>query len=121
MICIIAFFVFAFLGIFSAKYRGYAKESFSCVFRRITLRPCETNFDQKVKMKIVSKMFTKSPRLARFTMKHFELLSWILTILTIISLAYSIYSIYNLAIYGTCDITNPDQCIITEVTGKCSS
>ncbi len=42
MICIFAFFVFAFLAIFSVTYRPLAKEAFECVFRRITLRPCET-------------------------------------------------------------------------------
>jgi hypothetical protein len=111
--------VFAVLGIFSARYRGYAKEAFSCVFRRLTLRPCETNFHHKVKMKVVSKMFRKSPKTARFTLKHFEAISWVFTILLIVSLAYTAYSVYNLAVYGTCDIVNPDGCVFNPEAVGC--
>jgi protein-disulfide isomerase len=102
MICIFAFFVFAFLAIFSATYRPLAKEAFECVFRRITLRPCETALDQRIKAQIVGSIMKKSHRLAKFTFKYFEVLSWILVILTIASLAYSVYGGYNYYRYGNC-------------------
>jgi hypothetical protein len=101
--CLIALVVLAFLGIFSAKYRRWAKEAFSCVARRVTLRPCKTGFNEAVKAKITSKLMLRSPGLARVTHKHFELISWIFTIILFISLAYTAYGFYNLAIYGTCD------------------
>ncbi len=101
MICIIALVVFGILGIFSAKYRTYAKEAFSCVFQRITLRPCTTGFDQKMKMKITGKLM-KAPKLANFVYKHFEAISWVFTIIFIVSTAYTIYSGYNYYVYGNC-------------------
>ncbi|MEM5804909.1 MAG: thioredoxin family protein, partial [Candidatus Aenigmatarchaeota archaeon] len=111
MICLIALAVFSILGIFSAKYRVYAKEAFSCVFRRITLRPCTTDFDQQMKMKVVSKMFTRSPKAAGFMYRHFETISWIFTAIMVISLAYSGMAIYSLTVYGTCDPSNPNNCV----------
>ncbi len=60
MICLIALFIFAVLGIFSAKYRELSKEAFNCVFRRITLRKCETGFDKKMKAGFVSRLIGKS-------------------------------------------------------------
>lgn len=111
-------FVFAALGIFSAKYRSYAGEAFSCVFNRITLRPCESGFDQKMKMKAVTKAFKFSPRFGKIVYKRFELISWMFTILLIVSLGYSMYSVYSLAVYGTCDMANPDSCVLTD-TASC--
>ncbi len=112
MICIVALIVFGVLGIFSVSHRQIAKEAFDCVFRRITLRPCQTGFDQKMKTRVVSKLM-KFPKLARFTHKHFEFISWIFTIALFSSMAYTGYSIYNLAVHGTCDMQNPQNCVFT--------
>lgn len=101
MICVIALIIFGILGIFSAKYRVYAKEAFYCVSRRITLRPCETKFDQKLKMKITGKLM-RIPRLARFVYRHFEAISWVFTITFITTTAYTVYSGYNYYLYGNC-------------------
>ena len=103
MICIVALVVSSVLGIFSASHRRFAKEAFQCVSRRMTLRPCQMDFDRKIKVKIVSKLSGKSVKLASFTNKHFETISWVLTISMFASLAYSAYSIYNLIVFGTCD------------------
>jgi hypothetical protein len=56
MPCIIALIVFSIMGIFSASHRALAKEAFSCVFKRITFRPCDTGFQEKIKGKILSKL-----------------------------------------------------------------
>ena len=115
MICIIAMVVFAVLGIFSAKYRSYAAEAFSCVFRRVTLRPCESDFDHRMKMKVISHTFQRSERLGKFVYKHFELISWIFTIIMIVSLAYSAVAAYNLIVYGTCTPGSSDVCTINQL------
>ena len=49
MICILALIVFGILGIFSAKYREFAREAFKCVSLRVTLRKCESRFDEQMK------------------------------------------------------------------------
>jgi hypothetical protein len=116
MICLIALFVFGVLGIFSARYRSLAKEAFNCVFRRVTLRPCDTGFDQKMKMKIVSKTLHKSPKLSKFIYRHFEALSWLFTVLLIVSLVITTSSLYNLVVYGSCD-PHSDSCIFAPGVG----
>ncbi len=110
MICLVALFIFGVLGIFSARYRALAREAFRCVFLRMTFRPCETQLDQRIKSKMTSRLLTKSPRMAKFVYKRFELLSWIFTILLLSSMLYSLYGLYNLYIYGTCD-PNGGNCL----------
>ena len=53
MFCIISFVVLSILGIFSATNRALARESLDCVLRRVTLRPCNTGFDEKMKARIL--------------------------------------------------------------------
>ncbi len=112
MICLIAMIVFAVLGIFSARYRKLAKESFICVFRRLVFKPCETHLDQRIKMKMTSSLLKISPALSRFAYKRFEILSWIFVIAFFASMAYTGYSIYNLVVFHTCDPSNPSSCIL---------
>lgn len=114
--CIIALMVFAFLGIFSAKYRRYAKEAFDCVFRTVTLRPCNTEFDKKIKAKVSGKLLEKNPEIGRFVYKNFEAISLAFVVLMIASLAYSAYSIYNFFAYGNCEGPNATgECIYGEI------
>jgi len=115
--CIIAFFVFAFLAIFSAKYRPLAKEAFRCVFNKITFRPCDVQLSEKIKATVVGGIMEKSPGTARFVNKHFELLSWVFTILTVVSLAYVLLGLYNFFVFGSCDPADPSGCILTTLTG----
>lgn len=116
VVCIIAFFVFAFMALFSAKYRPLAKEAFHCVFLKLTLRPCDVKLDERIKAGIVGKLLDKSPGAARFVNKHFELLSWIFTIITLVSLAYLLLGLYNFFVYGSCDPSDPAGCILTQLT-----
>lgn len=119
-ICIVALVVLAFLGIFSTKYRRWAKEAFACVSRRVTLRPCKTDFNQKLKAKITGKLMGKSPRLARFAHKKFELISWIFVAMLFLSIAYTAYGAYNLVNYGSCD-PHSTSCIFNPGVQTCGS
>jgi len=116
MICLIALITFAILGIFSAKYKEYAKEAFDCVFRRLTLRKCNTAFDKKVRARASTKLMKRNKALGGFVFKHFETIGWIFTILLMVSLVYSAYTVYNLAIYGSCDPQTPETCVFTPNT-----
>ncbi len=117
MICIIALVTFSILGLFSARYRIIAKEAFRCVFLKMQFKPCDTKLDQRIKSKITSTLLNRSPKLAKFVYKRFELLSWIFTIAMFVSLGYTIYSFYNLLVYGSCDPTG--VCYITFIAGVC--
>lgn len=99
------------LSIFSAKYRSWAREALDCVTRRLTLRPCRTGFNEKVKAKVTSSIMKKSPRAARAAHKNFEAISWVFTIVMFVSLAYTVYGMYNLAVFGTCDPAHPETCV----------
>ncbi len=109
MLCIIALFVFGILSIFSAKYRPYARASFDCVFRRLTLRPCNTTLEEQVKSETVAALLPRLPPLAKFVNSHWEGISWAFTILLVVSLIYTAYGIYNFVEFGTCDPTDPGK------------
>lgn len=103
VICFVALIVFAILGIFSATHRIIAKEAFECVFLKMTLRPCKSGLDRRLKSQITGKLLRKNPKAGKFVFKHFELISWIFTIIMIVSMIYSAVSIYNYAVYGNCE------------------
>lgn len=107
-LCLVALVVFAFLSIFSAKYRPWAREAFGCVGRMVTFRPCTTTFKQKARAKVTSAIMKRHLGLAKFTHKHFEAISWVFTIIFFLSLAYTVYGLGNLVIYGTCDPVSGD-------------
>ncbi|KKP31946.1 MAG: hypothetical protein A2312_00305 [Candidatus Staskawiczbacteria bacterium RIFOXYB2_FULL_32_9] len=106
MICIIALVVFSIMGIFSLTYRNLAKEAFDCVFRRITFRPCNTGFNEKIKSQLVAKLLNKSVFAARIFNKYFEVFSWAFLILMVWSTFYTVRGGYNYYLYGSCNGLN---------------
>ncbi len=109
MICVIALVVFGILGIFSASYRKLAAKAFDCVFRRITLRPCQAGVDQQLRTGILSYFSKKNVKVARLIAKHFEIISWFFTILLVLSIIFSIRGIYFYVVYGNCNGEDTNQ------------
>jgi hypothetical protein len=123
LICLIALVAFAILGLFSVKYRTYFFEALDCVTKKVTLRKCTTSFDQKMKMKVSSKVAIVNKSLGSFTFKHFETISWVVTILMIASLIWTAYvgvmGAYNYYAYGNCNGPNSTEaCVYNAVLGK---
>ena len=118
MICIIALVVFGILGIFSATHRKIAFEAFNCVFRKTTLRKCNSDLDKRLKSQIVAKIMNKSPKTAGFVYKYFEVFSWIFTIAMIVSLIYSVIGGYNYYLYGNCNGPNQEGFCIFDPLGE---
>ena len=106
MPCLIALIVFGIMGIFSASHRALAKEAFSCVFHRITLRPCNSGFKEKIKDKILSKLINRSILLTKIVNKNYEILSWIFFILMVGSTVWVLHGAYNFYVYGSCNGLN---------------
>lgn len=106
MFCIIAFVVLSIIGIFNVSYRELAKEAYDCVFRRITFRPCNTGFKEKMQAKLVGKLLNRSVIAARFLNKNFELLAWILFLTTIGSIFWTGKGLFNFYMYGSCNGLN---------------
>ncbi len=121
MPCIVALIVLAFLSIFSVKYRAFAKEAFDCVFRRLTLRPCQTGFDLKVKTTVSSWFLKRSEKIGGFVFRRFEILNWIFVVLSLATLVYVGRGVYFYVKYGSCDPQNPQTCVINRVTDAITS
>ncbi len=121
--CFIALGIFGILGIFSASHRALFFEALSCVSRTVSLRPCESNFDQKMRAKLAGKLLRVSPSLSRAAFKHFQVLSWLLIGLMVVSLAGIGVGVYNWWAFGNCNGPNSSEfCVLNEVWGSnCSA
>ncbi len=106
MPCLVALIIFGIMGIFSASQRALAKEAFDCVFRRITFRPCNTGFAEKVKGKLLAKVLKRSAFLAKVLNKYYEVFSWIFFILMVGSTIWVIRGGFNFYVYGSCNGLN---------------
>lgn len=106
MFCIASFLVLSILGIFSASNRQLAREALDCVLRRVTFRPCNTGFDQKMKAKLVGGVLTRSESAASFINKNFEILSWIFIVFFAVSSFFALRGIYYYYVYGSCNGLN---------------
>ncbi|MBN2127575.1 MAG: hypothetical protein JW703_04265 [Candidatus Diapherotrites archaeon] len=119
MICLIALPILAILGLFSATHRELAKESFECVFKTVTLRPCEGTLDKKLKGKIVGKTLNFNKGIGKFVLKHFETLSLIFALLMVLSLIGTVWGAYNLYAYGNCNGPNSTElCVFNPTTNS---
>ncbi len=118
MFCILALIVFAVLGIFSASHRELAKEAFDCVFRKITLRPCETDFKQKMRSRITGNLLNRSVFAAKLFNNHFELLSWLFFILSVGSLFFLARGAYNYYYFASCNGLNESGFCAFDPTGE---
>ncbi len=106
MFCIVAFVVLGVLGIFSASNRQLASEAFDCVGRRVTLRPCNTGFDEKMKAKILGFVIVRSEGGARLLNRYFEPLAWVFFVLLTASSIWSVRGIYLFYTTGSCNGLN---------------
>lgn len=117
IICIIALAVFSVMGIFSAKYRAYAKEAFHCFINTVRLRKCDSGLDQRIKSEIVSRLMGVSVPVAKLVNAQFELLSTIFMILMLASTVYSAIGIYNFFVFGNCNGPAGGFCVLKDLAG----
>jgi protein-disulfide isomerase len=118
MFCFASLIVLGFLSLFGAKYRSLAGEAFDCVSKRVTLRPCVTGFDVKIKSTILSALLSKSPTLARQVRKHFEVISFGFVFLFLASLIWSVRGGYLFWATGSCNGLNQSGYCAFDPSGK---
>lgn len=118
MPCIVALIIFAILGIFSASQRALAKEALDCVFRRVTFRPCNTGFQEKIKGKLLAKLLKHSTFFAKILNKYYELFSWILFLLMIGSTIWVFRGVYNFYVFGSCNGLNSSSFCAFDPSGE---
>lgn len=102
MLCLVTLIVVGILAVGSAHYRPLAREALACVFRRITLRPCTTGLDERVRAAIAGRVMRTHPRLARFLHRRVEQLAWVFVLVFVASTALLAYGLHNFARYGSC-------------------
>ncbi len=113
MLCIAAFIVFGILAIFSAAFRPLAAKAWRCVVLRVTLRPCDVNFGEEVKTRMVAKLMFRAPRTARFVDRWMEAFAFVFVALSIWSLVYVLVGGLNLYVYGTCSPSDVESCSLS--------
>ncbi len=118
MFCILSFIVLSILGIFSASNRILAKEALSCVGRRVTFRPCDTGFDEKIKAKILGRTINYSEKLTRFLNKYFEALAWIFFAIMMAAGIFFFRGLYLFYTTGSCNGLNATAFCAFDPTGK---
>ena len=117
-LCLVALPFLVVLGLFSAKYRQLAKESFRCVFSTITFRPCDASVDQKIRAQVTASLAKTSKPLARFTRKYFTLLSYVFVILSVLTVAYVGYAGVQYYLWGNCYGPDADGFCVFDPTGS---
>lgn len=113
MLCIAAFIVFGILAIFSATFRPLAAKAWRCVVLRATLRPCDVNFGEEIKTRMVAKLMFRAPRTAKFIDRWMEAFAFVFVALSIWSLAYVLVGGLNLYVYGTCSPNRVESCSLS--------
>jgi hypothetical protein len=117
MFCILAFIVFLILypilGIFSPAYRYLFKRSFECVFKKITLKPCDIDLKTEIKGKMISKKLARNPKFIKFFDKSFDSIALVLVVLSIWSLIYTAIAGLNLFVYDTCSPASGESCSLS--------
>ena len=112
VLCFIALPVLLIFGVFSVKYRKLALEAFQCAFRAVTLRKCQSNFDEKLKGYITGKLIKKSPKFGLLIYRNFQIISLIFVIILVLSAYFAVDGFINYRKYGNCyGLGNDDFCV----------
>lgn len=121
MVCVAAFIVLCLLSVFvgflsifnrklGKKYWSVFQKAWHCVFKKVRLQKCDTNFKDDVKNTLLKRVVLKHPKLLRPLSNLIEFLSVIIVFVTIWSIIISIKSLLALWAFGTCNVSQPSQC-----------
>lgn len=124
MVCIAAFIILCLVGIVVAfisifkkevgkKYLAVFKKSWHCVFKKVRLQKCDTNFKDDVKNTILKKVILKKPKLVKPLSILIEVLSILIVVITVWSIIIAIKSLLALWVFGTCNVSKPSACSLT--------
>lgn len=124
MVCIAAFIILSVVGVFVAfisifkkdfgkKYFAVFKKAWHCVFKKVRLQKCDTNFKDDVKNTILKKVILKRPKLVKPLSVLIEFFSVLIVAITIWSIVISVKSLLALWVFGTCNVSKPSACSLT--------
>ncbi len=121
VLCWIALPVFAFLSLFSVRYRKLAKESLKCLFHTATLQKCDSQLDEKLRSDISGRLMKFYPSIAKFFYNYYKLITFVLLVIMLLSLYFSVIGVYNYIKYGSCSGPSDEGFCIFDPTGKNSA
>ena len=107
MVCIAAFIILALLSVFvgflslfnktlGKKYWVTFKKAWHCVFKKVRLQKCDTNFKDEVKNSLLKKVVLKNPKLVKPLSALIEIISVVIVFITVWSLVIAIKSLLAL-------------------------
>ena len=113
ILCLVSVFV-GFLSIFNKalgkKYWTVFQKAWHCVFKKVRLQKCDTNFKDDVKNTLLKRLVVKNPKLLKPASALIEILSVLIVFITVWSIVISIKSLLALWVFGTCNVSQPSQC-----------
>ncbi len=123
MVCIAAFIILALIGIFVAiisifkrevgrAYWKVFKKAWGCVWKKVRLQKCETNFKDDVKNSLLKKVVLTKPKLVKPLSVVIETFSVIIVGVAIWAILTSIKSLLALWALGTCNVSHPASCAL---------
>lgn len=129
MVCVAAFIILCLVGIFVAflsifrrdighKYWAVFKKAWGCVWKKVRLQKCETNFKDDVKNSLLSKVVLKHPKWVKPLGIAIEVSAILIVFITVWSLVEAIKALLALWVFGTCNVSQPASCALgAEVCG----
>ena len=123
MVCVAAFIILClisvivgFLSIFKrdigAKWWKVFKKAWHCVFKKVRLQKCDTNFKEDVKNSILKKVVVKHPKWTKPISIAIEIVAVLIVLITVWSIVIAIKSLLALWVFGTCNVSQPSQCAL---------
>lgn len=124
MVCVAAFIILCIVGIVVAfisifkkevgkKYLAIFKKAWHCVFKKVRLQKCDTNFKDDVKNTILKKVILKKPKLVKPLSIAIEVFSVLIVLITVWSIVIAIKSLLALWVFGTCNVSKPSACSLS--------
>ncbi len=121
MVCVAAFIILALVGVIVAflsifnrnlgrKYLKVFKKAWYCVFKKVRLQKCDTNFKDDVKNTILKKVIIKHPKWVKPLSITIEIISVLIVFITIWSIVVAIKSLLAIWVFGTCNVSHPASC-----------
>ncbi len=123
MVCVAAFIILCLVSIFVAvlsifkrdigrKYWKTFKKAWGCVWKKVRLQKCETNFKEDVKNSILKKVVIKKPKLVKPISVVIEIVSVLIVFVTIWSIIEAAKAGLSLWALGTCNVSSPSSCAL---------
>ena len=124
MVCIAAFIILALVGIVVAflsifkreigvAYWKAFKKAWGCVWKKVRLQKCETNFKDDVKNTLLRKIILKKPNLVKPLSIVIEIVSVVIVVVVVWAILTAVKSLLALWALGTCNVDSPASCSLS--------